>query len=525
MIKLIGITLRAVVFRRIVMNLKLYFGFWGGTFLFVSNAIFAQGTIDPEWLIKRISPASNREAQAWAVDVDDSGNVYWATNQVYPGQGLDVVLYKLDADSNEIWFSPTIYGGPFSQQSYIVKVVGDRAYIAGRDCPGLLSSCDMLIVAVDIFAGDTLWSTVWDQGYGYEEVDGIMVGDDGIYITGWTTGDTTGLDIALLKLDLNGNIIQTNTWGSNLHDHQDGHAVMDDSVIYVAGLYECPYTFPDFRNDLDGKSLIAKFSRYNLSYLDHIVFGRNDPWQNRENAQGMISDGTFLYVVGVTTPSIGNWDIFVAKFDKNLNQLWYNLWGGDYVEMGRAITIADNGNIYVGCNTKSFGAGDQDVALLSYSPNGNFLGYQTWGGTEEDATRDIRADGNYLYLTGESKSLHLINDAAAYLMKVNIDSIVTSIHYDPLLSDFCLDQNYPNPFNPATTIEYNLSRATHVTLRIYNLLGQEVRTLVDKVEQPGIYQTKWDGTNDTGLPVVSGVYVYQLYSDSGVQTRKMTLMQ
>ena len=110
-------------------------------------------------------------------------------------------------------------------------------------------------------------------------------------------------------------------------------------------------------------------------------------------------------------------------------------------------------------------------------------------------------------------------------MKVNIDSIVTSIHYDPLLSDFCLDQNYPNPFNPTTTIEYSLSRATHVTLRIYNLLGQEVRTLVDKVKQPGIYQTKWDGTNDTGLTVVSGVYVYQLHSDSGVQSRKMTLMQ
>lgn len=94
----------------------------------------------------------------------------------------------------------------------------------------------------------------------------------------------------------------------------------------------------------------------------------------------------------------------------------------------------------------------------------------------------------------------------------------------PIPSSFDL-LNYPNPFNPATTIEYSLSRATHVTVKIYNLLGLEVRTLVDKISQTGIYQTKWDGMNDNGQPVASGVYVYQLHCDSQVQTRKMTLMK
>lgn len=90
---------------------------------------------------------------------------------------------------------------------------------------------------------------------------------------------------------------------------------------------------------------------------------------------------------------------------------------------------------------------------------------------------------------------------------------------------FQLHQNYPNPFNPETTIHYSLQSSTHVTLKIYNTLGQGVRTLVDEFHQVGDYQVRWNGTDDLGKSVPSGVYVYKLQSGGSLQFKKMILLQ
>jgi len=85
---------------------------------------------------------------------------------------------------------------------------------------------------------------------------------------------------------------------------------------------------------------------------------------------------------------------------------------------------------------------------------------------------------------------------------------------------FELSQNYPNPFNPSTTIKYQIPVASHVVLKIYNLLGQEVATLVDEVEEAGYKSVVWNAGN-----LASGVYFYRLQSASFVQTRKMILQR
>jgi photosystem II stability/assembly factor-like uncharacterized protein len=90
---------------------------------------------------------------------------------------------------------------------------------------------------------------------------------------------------------------------------------------------------------------------------------------------------------------------------------------------------------------------------------------------------------------------------------------------------FALEQNFPNPFNPLTTIRYSLPRETHVVLKIYNLLGQEVRTLVDGREHPGIKVAVWDGRDDHGRTVSSGLYIYRLAAEGFRQSRKMILMK
>ena len=105
--------------------------------------------------------------------------------------------------------------------------------------------------------------------------------------------------------------------------------------------------------------------------------------------------------------------------------------------------------------------------------------------------------------------------------------IVTSVEEQDLLpTAFALSQNYPNPFNPATQIKYDLPGASNVRLTIYNFLGQSVRTLVDAEQTAGFYSVGWDGRDDSGVKMPSGVYIYRLEAGQQfVQIRKMILLK
>lgn len=86
--------------------------------------------------------------------------------------------------------------------------------------------------------------------------------------------------------------------------------------------------------------------------------------------------------------------------------------------------------------------------------------------------------------------------------------------------EIILHQNYPNPFNPSTTIRFSLPRMSDVTLRIFNLLGQEVKTLVDERLAPGLYEADW---NPIGMP--SGMYFYHLHAGQYTETKKLILVR
>jgi tRNA-binding EMAP/Myf-like protein len=86
-----------------------------------------------------------------------------------------------------------------------------------------------------------------------------------------------------------------------------------------------------------------------------------------------------------------------------------------------------------------------------------------------------------------------------------------------------LSQNIPNPFNPSTTIHYTIPQSMNVTLVIYSSHGQKIKTLVEGIMQPGSYNTKWNGTNESGEPVASGVYFYTLTSGHSQISKRMTL--
>ncbi len=117
----------------------------------------------------------------------------------------------------------------------------------------------------------------------------------------------------------------------------------------------------------------------------------------------------------------------------------------------------------------------------------------------------------------------LLRDQAGRTWPVSFDIQVSHalIHEDVLL------QNAPNPFNAETVLEFHLagtvSRPTKLV--IYNILGQTVRTLVDEEREPGIYKVRWDGRDDGGRVVASGVYIYHIAAGSFRQTRKTMLLK
>lgn len=90
---------------------------------------------------------------------------------------------------------------------------------------------------------------------------------------------------------------------------------------------------------------------------------------------------------------------------------------------------------------------------------------------------------------------------------------------------YALEQNFPNPFNPRTTISFALPEAGKISLNIYNVQGQLVRTLVSGSYEAGIYNLQWDATNDYGVRVGSGIYFYRIQAENYVETRKMTLLR
>jgi len=100
-----------------------------------------------------------------------------------------------------------------------------------------------------------------------------------------------------------------------------------------------------------------------------------------------------------------------------------------------------------------------------------------------------------------------------------------SAEEDGITTSFSLEQNYPNPFNPSTAIRYQLSAISLVTLRIHDVLGREVATLVNEVQAPGYHIARWNGRSDRGEVAASGVYLYQLRAGTIVVTRRMVLLR
>jgi hypothetical protein len=215
----------------------------------------------------------------------------------------------------------------------------------------------------------------------------------------------------------------------------------------------------------------------------------------------------------------------------------------------RGLTVGDyngdgNTDIFMGGN---YGG---SVWRMSYTGEGSMLDSASY--VYEEVYRDSTAGGVRVYFVsfpgdnialdqggttstdmngnGEPEILIGIEDGEAdqrWAVLIEGNGI-TKIELDPgatVLKQYTLRQNYPNPFNPTTTISYDIPVAEKVTLRVFDMLGREVKTLVNGDVSAGTHTAVWDGTNNSGVNVASGMYVYKLQAGKTQINKKMTLMR
>jgi hypothetical protein len=324
--------------------------------------------------------------KGWGVDVDLAGNIYLAGLEQHFGElYTDIGIYKFSPEGIQLWYTP--WGRDYTDKAFVVAASAPYVYVGGLTQTGVwFNSADMLILKLNAMSGAVIDEFTWDQGYGYEEVDGLVVEGDDIYVAGWTKSQTSQ-DIGVLKLTTELTPVYTTTWGSPGYDEANGQIVVDTTSVYVAGYY----------NNHD--ALLAAFDKNTLDYQWHTT------WEtpNAADALGMASDGTHFYLVGLTL--IGtNGQLFVLKYGPDHQLIWPTIWGGTGGESARAIAVDTDGNILVAGKTDSYGRGANDIAFLKFLPNGLLKWQRIWGGTAIDEAHGVILDGELAYIAGETFS-------------------------------------------------------------------------------------------------------------------------
>lgn len=173
----------------------------------------------------------------------------------------------------------------------------------------------------------------------------------------------------------------------------------------------------------------------------------------------------------------------------------------------------------------SAASGIQDVTLYS-SVDGEPFQVAASGITDTSFTFTGEFGRSYGFFTiARDNAGNVERFKTAAEATIDIVTSITDENQTEIPKEFALEQNYPNPFNPTTVIKYRLKTDAEVKLAIYNILGQKVRKLVNKKQSAGFYSIEWDGLNEQGATVASGVYVYRIVAEDFVQTKKMLLLR
>jgi hypothetical protein len=197
------------------------------------------------------------------------------------------------------------------------------------------------------------------------------------------------------------------------------------------------------------------------------------------------------------------------------------------VDAGK-IRIFVTGNVTFGTSlqTNVLNGGPEDIYLEMHG-NISFGGSDKWKGTVYCPSGNITIGtsceikgalwtNGEISIGGSTKIYFIVNSLGKESGVPENGSEIENI----IPEEISLEQNYPNPFNPSTTINYQLPQKDHVSLKVYDILGNLISTLVDQEMEPGYHSVNWDASQ-----LASGIYIYRIISGSFVSTKKMILMK
>jgi hypothetical protein len=542
--------------------------------LLVSMPAFAQ-TVDTAWVRRYNGPGtSNDEAKALAVD--DSGNVYVTGRSYGGGTSYDYATIKYKSNGDTAWVRR--YNGPGSDWDQASSIaVDDSGYVYVTGASSGSGTYHDYATIKYYPNGDTAWVRTYNGAGNFNDyASAIAIDSSGyVYVTGDCKGSGTDRDYATIKYYPNGDTAWVRIYNGPINvagDWAYDLAVGDSGYVYVTGAsygisISKDFTTIKYRPDGD----TAWVRRY------------DGPGNGEDIAYAIALDGlNNVYVTGYSDSTGTFQDYATIKYDSNGNELWVKRYSApaEGTDIAYAIAVDGSNNVYV-TGYSGGGPTDIDYATIKYYSNGDTAWVRRYNGPVNgwDGAFAIAIDGsNNVYVTGYSvgngtsydyatikyysngdtawvERYNGIGDSADYAYAIAVDdsgnAYVTgksyesgtnydycTIKYSPKSTDvkdetkgqekpseFDLCQNYPNPFNPTTKIEFTLARSGFVSLNIYDILGRKVRTLVSEHLSSGYKSVLWDGKNDDGKEVASGVYFYQLRVGDFSEPKKMVLLK
>ncbi len=457
----------------------------------------------------------NESAYA-GVSVTSGGFVVLGSTYSFGLGDHDIFLIRIDSYGDTLW--TRTLGGQLTDYGYDIQTTSDGGFIiVGMTRSFGAGNGDVYLVKTDS-TGSTLWTNTFG---GTERDEGWSVRQtaDGGYIVGGITSSFGAgeSDLYLIKTDTAGVMTWSNTfggvdseWGAAVRACDDGNYILVGSTVSYGSGYCSLYAV---KADAAGDSLWTKLYGGNGADLGYSV--------------EVTTDSGFIFVGSSSSFGDGSGDVYVVKTDADGAVAWENAYGGNYEDRAYTVQQTPDGGYVVAGISESFGFGKLDMYLLTLDAFGESVSSNTYGGTESDYCRSIfMGDADEFFMVGYSYS-YSNGGSDAYVLKIKGDSHtdVEIRHQNSLPDGFALGQNFPNPFNPETTIPFSIPRFSYVHMVVFNILGQEVVTLVDAPMSAGDYQARWDGRSESGHVLSTGIYFYHLQAGDISFTRKMLLIK